>query len=218
MPVSLGIAGLLPETTYYFQALASNAVATARGELLSFTTLLAPATENHAPVAVNDTLGGAKNTSSTIAATVFTANDTDADGDALSVTAVTYTGDHGGAVALSGANITYSPAADYAGSDAFTYTISDGHGGTAVGTVAVTVSTSSPGSPNAGGIVADGAKFKLTFQGVGNRTYRVQYATRLTPPDWQDLGTVQASRTGLVLYEDTPPSGASARYYRIVHP
>src|SRR5262249_35801032 len=44
-----------------------------------------------------------------------------------------------GTVVVNGNNAVYTPAANYNGSDTFTYTISDGHGGTATGTVNVTV-------------------------------------------------------------------------------
>jgi len=67
------------------------------------------------------------------------ANDTDHENDALTVTAITQ-GLHG-AVAISGGGpgLTYTPAADYFGPDTFTYTISDGHGGSDTANVNVTV-------------------------------------------------------------------------------
>jgi len=64
-------------------------------------------------------------------------NDTDVDGDSLTVTAVTQ-GTHG-SVANNGSSVSYTPAHDYFGSDSFTYTISDGHGGSDTATVHVTV-------------------------------------------------------------------------------
>ena len=102
---------------------------------------------NAAPVAVSDTLVVMKNTSASVAASVLLANDTDADGDWLTLTGVTYTGAHGGGVVLSGGNITYTPATDYLGSDVFTYTVSDGFGGVATGTVQVSVARP-PVAPN----------------------------------------------------------------------
>src|SRR5215831_16374499 len=65
------------------------------------------------------------------------ANDSDVDGDALTVSAVTQ-GAHG-SVTNNGNNVTYSPAANYNGSDSFSYTVSDGHGGTATANVSVTI-------------------------------------------------------------------------------
>ena len=66
------------------------------------------------------------------------ANDTDVDGDSLTVTGAT-NGTHGTTAANANNTITYTPAANYFGPDTFTYTISDGHGGSASGTVSVNV-------------------------------------------------------------------------------
>src|SRR6185295_13825674 len=44
-----------------------------------------------------------------------------------------------GSVTLSAGAVSYKPVADYFGGDTFTYTIGDGNGGSAVGTVSVTV-------------------------------------------------------------------------------
>ena len=170
-------------------------------------------------VAVRDTLGAIKNTAVTVGASVLTANDTVAAGFTLSLTGVTYTGGHGGAVGLASGSITYTPATDYTGSDAFTYTVSDGQDGTAVGTVAVTVSASGTGKdPSPGGIVVVGGTVTLTFRGVPNRTYLVQWSASVNSGPWHWLGTTKAGRTGTMTYEDTPPGGTGSRFYRIVYP
>ena len=74
------------------------------------------------------------------------ANDTDIDGDTLEVTSVGSAA-HGTA-SLVGGVVSYQPNADINGSDSFTYTISDGHGGTDTATVYITV-TSSNDKPDA---------------------------------------------------------------------
>ena len=66
------------------------------------------------------------------------ANDTDVDGDLLTVSGST-NGTHGTATCGVGGTCTYTPAAGYSGPDSFTYTVSDGQGGSSVGTVTVTV-------------------------------------------------------------------------------
>ncbi|MEK7949358.1 Ig-like domain-containing protein [Luteolibacter sp. Y139] len=86
------------------------------------------------PLAVDDSATIAEDNVATIA---VKANDSDADGDSLTIVSVTQ-GAHGTA-AISGNNVTYTPAANWSGTDAFTYTISDSHEGNAVATVTVTV-------------------------------------------------------------------------------
>src|SRR5581483_1031266 len=66
------------------------------------------------------------------------ANDRDPDGDALAVTAITQPA-HGTAAIADPHHVTYTPVALFHGSDAFTYTIDDGQGGTATATVALTI-------------------------------------------------------------------------------
>lgn len=69
------------------------------------------------------------------------ANDSDPENDPLTITAVSAPA-HGVATIGSG-GVLYAPAAGYSGPDSFTYTISDGHGGTATATVSVTVNSAS---------------------------------------------------------------------------
>ncbi|AWN52476.1 Mo-co oxidoreductase dimerization domain protein [Methylobacterium sp. 17Sr1-1] len=96
---------------------------------------------NQSPVAVNDT-GPAvtKDTAVTFSTSTLLANDTDPNGDPLSVTSVG--GATNGTVSLNSTNstITFTPTTNYTGSAGFTYTISDGRGGTASASVALTVS------------------------------------------------------------------------------
>jgi len=70
-------------------------------------------------------------------------NDTDADGDPLAILEVGPAA-HGVVTMTADGKLQYQPAAGYAGTDSFTYTISDGRGGTATGTVTVTVKAAPP--------------------------------------------------------------------------
>lgn len=89
---------------------------------------------NDPPVAVTDS--ATTSASSPVTVTVL-ANDSDVDGDPLSITAVTNGAN--GTVVIAGAGVTYTPNAAGPYSDRFTYTVSDGQGGSAVGTVNVNV-------------------------------------------------------------------------------
>ena len=93
------------------------------------------ASVNVAPDAVDDSATVAEDSGANVIDVL--ANDTDANGDTLTVTAVTQ-GAHG-AVANNGTSASYTPDPNYFGSDAFTYTIDDGHGLTDTATVFVTV-------------------------------------------------------------------------------
>ena len=65
------------------------------------------------------------------------ANDSDVDGDSLSVTSASAS--NGSVTVNADGTLTYTPKANFSGSDSITYTISDGHGGTASSTVALSV-------------------------------------------------------------------------------
>jgi Big-like domain-containing protein len=90
---------------------------------------------NDPPVANDDTAETDENVAVTVQ---VRANDTDVDGDTLSITTASPAASHG-TVSCSTTSCTYTPAADYFGADSFAYAISDGHGGTDTATVNVTV-------------------------------------------------------------------------------
>ena len=102
---------------------------------------------NSAPVAQADSLAATVGTAVSFTSASLLANDSDADGDALSVSEVAGVSAAGGTIASTGAGSwTYTPPSA-AGADSFTYTISDGRGGSATGTVNVTVNAAPPPPP-----------------------------------------------------------------------
>ncbi len=90
---------------------------------------------NSRPVAQNDTATTKKDTPVTIA---VLSNDSDVDGDTLSLSAVTQAS-NGTVTQNADHTVTYTPNANFNGTDTFSYTLSDGQGGTATATVTVTV-------------------------------------------------------------------------------
>jgi Ca2+-binding RTX toxin-like protein len=118
-----------------------------------FTLTITPV--NDGPVATNDTgLITTFNTALTILPTTLLANDTDVDGDTLSITAVSSAVN--GTVALTATgNVIFTPTAGFSGVTSFNYTISDGHGGTATASVSLTVQPSQTGNVINGTASAD---------------------------------------------------------------
>jgi cysteine-rich repeat protein len=93
---------------------------------------------NDLPVAGADNVTAPAGTPTDFTAAQFLANDTDADLDTLSITAVDNPSD-GATVTLAGTTITYTAPIIFSGVGTFQYTVSDGNGGTATGTVSVGV-------------------------------------------------------------------------------
>ena len=77
-------------------------------------------------------------------------NDLDANSTgSLLITAFDAVSVHGGVVTKNGDNtFTYTPPANFSGTDTFTYTVTDGIGNSAVGTVTVSVAAATPAPTN----------------------------------------------------------------------
>ena len=93
---------------------------------------------NDAPIANPDIVEIAEDTPTLIAASTLLANDTDVDGNVLTLTGVG-NGVNGTVVLDQNGNPVFTPDLDFNGPASFEYTISDGNGGTATSTVAITV-------------------------------------------------------------------------------
>ena len=101
------------------------------------------AESNQAPIAVNDDGNVLKGFETDID---VLANDSDPDGDALTVIAVEHTGPGIAEITINADNtVHYRSIHGYTGFDTFEYTISDGNGGTAKATVSVLVFEITPG-------------------------------------------------------------------------
>ncbi len=107
------------------------------GELVSTATLdITVNAVNDAPEAVADAGTTAEDASVLID---VLGNDTDIDGDSLKVASVARPGNGKAVIDGETGQVLYTPDENFNGEDSFTYTVSDGAGGTAVGTVTVAV-------------------------------------------------------------------------------
>jgi uncharacterized repeat protein (TIGR03806 family) len=151
----------------------------------------------------------------TISTTSLLTNDTDADGDLLTLQSVSSPTLEGASVSLTNTSIRYWPASGNTNADSFTYLVSDGLGGSATGTVSITVMPEPPITELLG-IADTGGEYLLSFNGVPGFTYTVQYTDSLEPASWQSLGTVVADQSGNAQIVDDTPGNGSTRFYRAV--
>ncbi|WP_170303741.1 cadherin-like domain-containing protein, partial [Reyranella soli] len=105
---------------------------------------------NTSPVGANDSLAMLSTQVVVISAAYLLSNDTDLDGDVLSITGVE--GATNGTVAFDAAKqeVTFTPTAGYVGPASFVYGISDGKGGSSQATV--TINVSAPANTNPVGV------------------------------------------------------------------
>ncbi len=94
---------------------------------------------NDAPTAVDDAVTVLQDSAPTIISVLSNDSALPDVGETLSISAVSPAANGTAAVFGGGSSVTYAPAPGFTGQDAFTYTLSDGNGGSAQGTVTVTV-------------------------------------------------------------------------------
>jgi len=170
-------------------------------------------TTNRPPVAGADTMSAEQNQLINFPIADLLTNDSDLDGNPLSITAVSGVSTNGGTVSLNGLFIAYTPATDFVGWDQFTYTLSDGSGGQAQGTVTINVLPLN--LPSANQIVISPSGRFLLYDGVNGQNYVIQYADSLPGP-WHDLSPVlTAGISGIVGYNDLFSPVSATRFYRV---
>ncbi len=175
---------------------------------------------NTAPVAGDDSgLTISRNGTLTISIATLMANDTDANGDAMTISAVGNA--LNGTVTLNKQNgtIIFTPAANYSGPASFSYTLSDGRGGTDQANVSLTVDPGPAGQslfaanegPTGGSIQENsplelGMKFTASVSGTvtGIRFYKAAGDTGPhTGSIWSASGTLLAT----ISFADESASG-----------
>ena len=183
-----------PSPNYFGADTISYTISDGNGGSASSTVAVTVNPLQDAPVANNDTATVAEDSVGN--AINVTANDTDVDGDTLTVTAASAAN---GTAVPSGGNVLYSPNANFSGTDTINYTISDGKGGTDTATVAVTVSNQND-PPVANDDVASVDE--------DSATNIINVTANDTDPDGDTLTVAAASTvTGIVV-----PSGTNVVY------
>ncbi len=185
------------------------------GNYVGSTNTLEQIVTNHPPVAVDATYYRAKGTTLKIIIADLLTNVTDGvDGDTNTLESLG-TSSTGATIMTNSANIFYVPStgANSNANDSFTYTVSDGFGGTATANVLVDVySAAGPaqmGQPTNGLV-------NITFYGIPNYQAVVQTTTNLSFP-WWPLTTNTFGTNGLLLFTD-PNATNDQQYYRLSQP
>jgi hypothetical protein len=175
------------------------------------TSAVATLTVNRLPVANNDGAATSAGKPVGIAKGKLLDNDTDADGDTLTITSVTLS-TNGATVLLTSTNVIYTPQPGFSGLDQFSYTISDGRGGTATANVQVLVLSGDVPSGNTVSIVVVPGGVRLRFAGVPGRSYQIQRTPTLSPASWSTITTLVCPIHGIMEYVD--PAGSTSSFYR----
>jgi hypothetical protein len=181
------------------------------GDLLNLasTNSLVQTVTNHPPVAgatytMNVSLG--------VASTVPVVGKyapTDQDGDALTVTGVS--GNANGTLTFTATNLTYT--ATNGTTDSFSYTVSDGNGGTVDQTVNVAISTPPSTAPNQLNLQMAGGNVVLSYAGIPGFNYALEGTPSMTPPVvWTSIVTNTAAGNGSLTY--TVPVSDGYNFFR----
>jgi Ca2+-binding RTX toxin-like protein len=123
--------------------------------------------ENTDPDAVNDNYNILENNTLNINSTAgVLSNDSDADGDSLTISNFDNNSTEGGSVSVNNnGSFSYTPATNFVGTDSFNYTVSDSNGGTDTAKVTINVTADNP--PNDPNQLLQGTNGNDSINGFG---------------------------------------------------
>src|SRR5439155_1325633 len=127
-----------PAANYHGPDRFSYAISDGQGGLATGVVSITIAPVNDAPQAADDSYTTNEDTTLSVAAPGVRANDVDVDGDSLTLT-VTGGPSHGTLTLNQDGSFGYVPAANFSGSDTFTYVLNDGSVDSAPATVTITI-------------------------------------------------------------------------------
>ncbi len=140
----------------------------------------------------------------------------DPDCDTLVIGSVSPASTGGAPVLLAGGTLTCTPAADFLGQDRITYTVSDGRGGVAEGTVDFTVLSDAQVTPSLLPLALSAGGVGVTFAGAPGFRYQVERAAEVAGP-WFLLTNIVCDPSGFATLPDPDPPAGRA-FYRAVAP
>ena len=163
---------------------------------------LVPLWTNTPPVANPLTLGAVSGWPATLPIIGGANGPTDADGDPLTVAAVSAPAH--GIASTDGTNATYTATNYFAGTESFNYKVSDSYGAAATNTVTVNVIANSPDlNRMTAGLI--GGKVVLTYLGIPGNRYALEQTFSLSPPVWMPVVTNLAAADGYLGFTNSPP-------------
>jgi hypothetical protein len=184
------------------------------GDYSGSTNTLDQVVTNHPPVAGDTTYYRAKGIAFKIIISDLLTNVTDVDGDSFTLTGVG-AGTNSATITTNSVKIFYTPSTGASSNynDSFTYTVSDGHGGSA--TANINVMVYSPSGPAQMSIPTNNV-VNIKFFGIPNFQYVVETTTNLDTP-WWPLSTNTAGSDGSWQFTD-PNATNDQQYYRSTQP
>ncbi len=167
---------------------------------------------NRSPVAANLAMGAPVGGAASLLIIGGKNAPTDADADALTVSAVTQGAN--GTVTFTSTNVTYT-STSAASTDSFTYTVSDGAGGTATGTVTVTLTSGGGTFNQLAATPIEGGALRFTYLGIPGTNYLLEVTHSLSGEvTWSPLQTNAANGTGSIIFTNTPSLAPTNDFYR----
>jgi hypothetical protein len=185
----------------------------------SSTSAVAVLTVNRPPVASNTNAGVTENQALVLDNAKLLALCSDPDGDPLTIVSAGPLSTNGGSVTLTSSNVTYVPLTNFVGADRFDFTVSDGRGGSATGSVLVAVTSASAPSLNivSGPDILPNGHFHVGFAGIPGFSYTIQYSANANGA-WTTMTNLTAGTNGLFDFEDLTGPPPPSRYYRTTYP
>ena len=187
-----------PSLNFYGSDTITYTVQDTTGQSASSTVAVIINPVNDAPITSADALTLDEDTSGSIDLSTVLSNDSDPDGDTLSVVGVS--AETGSAQIIGGLSIEYTPTSNYFGNDTLTYTIEDGQGASATGQISVTVN-----GINDAPVLTDA----LSFETEANTAFNDSIASTASDIEDDPLSFYIVSRTGGGTFELTTAGGLS---------